>query len=374
MAGPLRGIKVLDFSTLLPGPMATLFLAEAGADVIKVERPEFGEEMRYYPPKWGESSINFSLLNRGKKSLTLDLKGSDAIQILTPLIESSDIIVEQFRPGVMKRLGLDYESVKMINPKIIYCSISGYGQVGPKQNLAGHDINYIGEAGLLSLASGTQDSPVVPPALIADIAGGSYPAVMNILLALRERDLSGEGAYIDISMTDGVLPFLWWALGKTSETGVDPVNGGDRLTGGSPRYQLYPTSDGRFVAAGPLEDKFWSAFCDAIGLESAHRDDLIAPDRTIEAVRSIIASRTASEWEPILRRADCCCTIVKSVSEALEDAQFQARGVFEAQLSSGDGKTMPAIPVPIIKAFRDHDNERKRAPRLGEDNELLFNG
>jgi len=374
MAGPLRGIKVLDFSTLLPGPMATLFLAEAGADVIKVERPEFGEEMRYYPPKWGESSINFSLLNRGKKSLTLDLKGTDAIQTLTPLIESSDIIVEQFRPGVMKRLGLDYESVKLINPKIIYCSISGYGQDGPKQNLAGHDINYIGEAGLLSLASGTQDSPVVPPALIADIAGGSYPAVMNILLALRERDLSGEGAYIDISMTDGVLPFLWWALGKTSETGVDPGNGGDRLTGGSPRYQLYPTSDGRFVAAGPLEDKFWSAFCDAIGLEGTHRDDLIAPDRTIEAVRSIIASRTASEWEPILRRADCYCTIVKSVSEALADAQFQARGVFEAQLSSGDGKSIPAIPVPIIKAFRDHDNERKRAPRLGEDNESLING
>ena len=374
MAGPLRGIKVLDFSTLLPGPMATLFLAEAGADVIKVERPEFGEEMRYYPPNWGESSINFSLLNRGKKSLTLDLKGSDAIQILTPLIESSDIIVEQFRPGVMKRLGLDYESLKVINPKIIYCSISGYGQDGPKQNLAGHDINYIGEAGLLSLASGTKDSPVVPPALIADIAGGSYPAVMNILLALRERDLSGEGAYIDISMTDGVLPFLWWALGKTSETGVDPVNGGDRLTGGSPRYQLYPTSDGRFVAAGPLEDKFWSAFCDAIGLEGMHRDDLIAPNRTIEAVRLIIASRTASEWEPILRRADCCCTIVKSVSEALGDAQFQARGVFEAQLSSGDGKQMPAIPVPIIKAFRNNDNERKRAPRLGEDNESLING
>lgn len=373
MSGPLRGIKVLDFSTLLPGPMATLFLAEAGADVIKVERPEFGEEMRYYPPKWGESSINFSLLNRGKKSLTLDLKGSDAIQTLTPLIESSDIIVEQFRPGVMKRLGLDYDSLKVINPKIIYCSISGYGQDGPKQNLAGHDINYIGEAGLLSLASGTQDSPVVPPALIADIAGGSYPAVMNILLALRERDLSGEGAYIDISMTDGVLPFLWWALGKTSETGVDPLNGGDRLTGGSPRYQLYPTSDGRFVAAGPLEDKFWSAFCDAIGLEGTHRDDLIAPNRTIEAVRLIIASRSSSEWEPILRRADCCCTIVKSVSEALEDAQFQTRGVFEAQLSSGDGKTMPAIPVPIIKAFRNNDNERKRAPRLGEDNESLIN-
>ena len=267
MPGPLRGLKVLDFSTLLPGPMATLFLAEAGAEVVKIERPDSGEDMRYYPPKWGDSSVNFSLLNRGKKSIAVDLKNEQERAKLTPLIQEADIVVEQFRPGVMARLGLDYESIKKINPKIIYCSISGFGQSGPKKNVAGHDINYVGDAGLLSLSLGSADQPVVPPALIADIAGGSYPAVMNILLALRERDLSGQGCYIDIAMTDGVLPFLFWALGKKSASGVNPKNGQDRLTGGSPRYQLYPTSDERFVAAGPLENKFWKIFSETIGLE-----------------------------------------------------------------------------------------------------------
>ena len=214
MTGSLRGLKVLDFSTLLPGPMATLFLAEAGAEVIKIERPETGEDMRYYPPTWGDSSVNFSLLNRGKKSVTVDLKNQSEREKLIPLIEQADIFVEQFRPGVMARLGLDYESIVKINPKIIYCSISGFGQDGPKQHLAGHDINYVGDAGLLSLGLGSSDNPVVPPALIADIGGGSYPAVINILLALRERDLSGKGCYIDVAMTDGVLPFLWWHLEK----------------------------------------------------------------------------------------------------------------------------------------------------------------
>ena len=163
MLGPLRGLKVLDFSTLLPGPMATLFLAEAGAEVIKVERPGSGEDMRYYPPKWGDSSINFSLLNRGKKSIAVDLKNEEERAKLIPLIEEADIIVEQFRPGVMSRLGLDYQAIKSINSKIIYCSISGFGQNGPKKNLAGHDINYIGDAGLLSLSLGSTERPVELP-------------------------------------------------------------------------------------------------------------------------------------------------------------------------------------------------------------------
>ena len=272
MSGSLRGVKVLDFSTLLPGPLATLFLADAGADVIKVEKPINGEDMRHYPPGWGESSMNFSLLNRGKRSVAIDLKNAEDVNSIRTFVKDVDIVVEQFRPGVMKRLGLDYDSMKRINPRVIYCSITGFGQDGPKKNLAGHDINYIGDAGLLSLSSGPKSQPVVPPALIADIAGGSYPAVINILLALRERDLSGHGCHLDISMTDGVLPFLFWAIGKTSSSKEDPVNGGDRLTGGSPRYRLYPTSDNRIVAAGPLEDKFWSAFTAAIGLDEEFID------------------------------------------------------------------------------------------------------
>ncbi|HFC05428.1 MAG TPA: CoA transferase, partial [Rhizobiales bacterium] len=180
---PLDNIKVLDFSTLLPGPLAGLVLAEAGAQVIKVERPGFGEEMRHYPPKWGDQSANFALLNRGKKSLTVDLKDKLQIEQLKPLICEADILLEQFRPGVMARLGLDYETVKGWNPGLIYCSITGYGQSGPKAQLAGHDLNYIGDTGLLDLSMGPADKPTIPPALIADIGGGTYPALVNILLA-----------------------------------------------------------------------------------------------------------------------------------------------------------------------------------------------
>jgi hypothetical protein len=176
---PLEGIRILDFSTLLPGPLATLLLAEAGAEVIKIERPETGDEMRMYHPRWGTDSANFALLNRGKKSVALDLKSDDGRKRLAPLIASADVIVEQFRPGVMSRLGLDYETVSAINPRIVYCSISGYGQTGPARDVAGHDLNYIGDTGLLSLSYGDLERPVVPPALIADIAGGAYPAVMT---------------------------------------------------------------------------------------------------------------------------------------------------------------------------------------------------
>lgn len=369
MTGSLRGLKVLDFSTLLPGPMATLFLAEAGAEVIKIERPETGEDMRHYPPSWGDSSVNFSLLNRGKKSVSVDLKNKSEREKLIPLIEGADIVVEQFRPGVMTRLGLDYESMNKINSKIIYCSISGFGQDGPKKNLAGHDINYVGDAGLLSLSMGAKDNPVLPPALIADIAGGSYPAVVNILLALRERDLTGKGCYIDIAMTDGVLPFLFWALGKTSASGVNPENGNDRLTGGSPRYQLYATLDQRFVAAGPLEDKFWAKFVKVIGLSEEYWDDSIDAQETIRQIALVIQTQSAAYWEPILKEADCCCSIVKNVGEALGDAQFKDRGVFDNTLVSQSGDEIPAVPIPITRVLKSQEPSRKAAPLLGEHND-----
>lgn len=211
--GALEGLKVLDFSTLLPGPMASLFLAEAGADVIKVERPGQGEEMRSYEPKWGRDSINFAMLNRGKKSLALNLKDEADIKKIEPLLRFADVVIEQFRPGVMKRLGLGYEDVRAIKPDIIYCSISGYGQDGPNALRAGHDMNYIGDAGLLALSSGPSATPVVPPALIADIAGGTYPAVFNILMALLARNAGKGGAHLDISMADNLFPFMYWAMG-----------------------------------------------------------------------------------------------------------------------------------------------------------------
>ncbi|MEK7875381.1 MAG: CaiB/BaiF CoA-transferase family protein, partial [Pseudomonadota bacterium] len=190
---PLEGIRVLDFSTLLPGPLATLLLAEAGAEVIKIERPGRGDEMRSYAPKFGPDSVNFALLNRGKRSIAMDLKEKGAVKKLMPLLKSADVIVEQYRPGVMDRLGLGYEALNKINPRIIYCAITGYGQSGPRAEVAAHDLNYVAEAGMLALAAGADGAPVVPAALVAALGGGTYPAVINILLALRERDRPGRG-------------------------------------------------------------------------------------------------------------------------------------------------------------------------------------
>src|SRR3954471_14459946 len=231
---PLSGILVLDFTTLLPGPLATLLLAEAGAEVIKIERPG-GEDMRHYEPRFDGESAMFALLNRGKTSLVLDLKNAVDRDQLTPLIKRADVLVEQFRPGVMARLGLGPDAVGAINPKLVYCSITGYGQTGPRADEAGHDLNYIGRTGLLALNPGSPDRPVVPPALIADIAGGTFPAVMNVLLALRQRDRSGRGCHLDIAMTDAMFTFASHALASGHTTGTFPGMGGARLTGGGAR-------------------------------------------------------------------------------------------------------------------------------------------
>src|SRR5262245_22980559 len=198
MPQPLSGIVVLDFTTLLPGPLATLMLAEAGAEVTKIERPG-GEDMRAFPPAFDGVSAGFALLNRGKRSVVLDLTKDEDRQRLAPLLSGADVVVEQFRPGVMERLGLGYEGACKINPRLIYCSITGYGQQGPRAQEAGHDLNYIGNTGLLALQPGPADRPVVPPALVADIAVGSFPAVLNILLALRQRDQTGQGCHLDIA-------------------------------------------------------------------------------------------------------------------------------------------------------------------------------
>ena len=359
---PLSGLLVLDFTTLLPGPLASLMLAEAGAEVIKIERPG-GEDMRRFPPfREGESAV-FAMLNRGKKGLTLDLKSEADRETLRPLITRADIVIEQFRPGVMARIGLGYDDMRALNPRLIYCSISGYGQDGPRAGEAGHDLNYIGATGLLDLQPGPHDRPVVPPMLAADIAGGSFPAVINILLALRTRDQSGQGCHLDIAMTDAMFTFAWYALAIGAATGRFPAPGELSLAGGSPRYQLYPTGDGKLVACGALEQKFWQAFAVAIGLPAELADDSRAPGATRDAVAALIAARTANEWRPILAKADCCATIVASLDEAMHDPHFVERGLFAHDVEIGDGATLPALPVPIGSAFREKAG-KKRAPKL----------
>lgn len=367
MKGALDGIKVVDFSTLLPGPLASLFLADAGAEVIKIERPGSGEEMRSYVPKWGPDSVNFAMLNRGKKSLALDLKDPASREILEPLLKEADILIEQFRPGVMARLGLSYEDVRAINPEIIYCSISGYGQTGPMAAHAGHDLNFIGSSGLLALSHGAPDAPVLPPALIADIAGGTYPALLNILLALRARDAGQGGAYLDIAMAENLFPFTYWAMGDGQAAQEWPGNGDALVTGGSPRYQLYATSDGRMLAAAPIEEKFWAVFCDAIGLDPALRDDGRDPEATRAAIAAIIVAKPSSHWGPLLAEADCCCSIVQSLHEAMQDDHFQARGVFARRLSAAGETEITALPTPIAKPLAADPEGVAPAPVLGQD-------
>lgn len=366
---PLEGLFVLDFSTLLPGPLATLLLAEAGAEVVKIERPGRGEEMRGRMPKWGTDSASFALLNRGKQSVALDLKNPAERARLQPLVERADVIVEQFRPGVMARLGLDYDAVAKVNPGVVYCSISGYGQIGPKRDIAAHDLNYVGDAGLLGLSMGDPSRPVLPPALIADIAGGAYPAVLNILLGLEERRRTGCGRHLDVAMADNLFPLMFWAIGYGLVAGRWPGNGTGYVTGGSPRYGLYPTKDGRVLAAAPLEQKFWETFCDIIGLEPDLRDDDKDSAATKARVAAIIATEPADVWRSRFVGKDCCCSIVASVGDAFTDPHYVARGVFRYVLANPEGATMPALPVPLDPGFRAAPAAVIASPALGADNE-----
>jgi alpha-methylacyl-CoA racemase len=365
---PLAGIRVLDFSTLLPGPLATLLLAEAGAEVIKIERPDAGDEMRSYSPKFGDDSVNFAMLNRGKRSIAIDLKQPDMLSKLEPLIRTADIIVEQFRPGVMDRLGLGYESLLRMNSRIIYCSITGYGQAGPRAMSAAHDLNYVADTGMLGLAVGPDGSPVPPAALVADIGGGTYPAVINILLALRDRERSGRGCKLDISMADNLFTFLYWAIGDGTAAQRWPRPGEELVTGGSPRYNIYRTKDDRFIAAAPLEDRFWSNFCSTIGLAPELRDDGRDPEATKRAVQSRIREKSAMEWCQLFAGKDICCNLVNSVQAALDDPHFRSRGLFKRELCA-NGRSIPALPVPLADQWRNP--QAAGYPGLGEANGLL---
>lgn len=360
---PLAGLKVIDFSTLLPGPLASLMLAEAGAEVIKVERPGGGDEMRGYAPEFGDTSGNFALLNRGKTSLCADLKDAGDRAHVQALARSADILIEQFRPGVMARLGLGHDDLARDNPRLIYCSITGYGQTGERAQKAGHDLNYLAETGLLGLTRGQDGAPVLPPVLAADIGGGAYPAVTNILLALQSRATSGRGCHLDIAMTDNLFTFAYWGL-AAGQAGRWPRPGRELITGGSPRYQIYRTADGDYLAAAPLEERFWQIFCDRIGLAAADRDDISDPQAVKARVAERIATRSAAEWRVVFAGVDACVSVVASLEEVAKDPAFVARGLFDREVTAR-GQAMPALPVPVAPPLRD-PARRREAPALDE--------
>lgn len=367
---PLQGIRVLDFSTLLPGPLASLILAEAGAEVIKVERPGTGEDMRNYPPQLDGTGGGFAMLNRGKRAIALDLRAPASVRTVLDLAPTVDVVLEQFRPGVMSRLGLGFDAFRTANPKIIYCAITGYGQTGARAKVVGHDLNYAAETGLLGLVCGADGLPGMPPTLIGDIGGGSYPAVINILLALRQRDRTGSGCFIDIAMTDNLFTFVFWGLAMGHGTGVWPRAGKEQLTGASPRYRIYATADGRYLAVGALEEKFWQAFCKVIDLPAALHDDARDPEASITGVAQRLAAKPAEYWEKAFAGTETCCTIVRSLEEAVRDLHFRARGLFDRQVTI-PGHALPALPVPVVAALRS-PAATAAAPRVGQDNAAIL--
>ena len=368
----LQAIRVLDLTRLLPGPYCTLMLADFGAEVIKVEDPVAGDYLRDFEPKLDADSAVFHSLNRNKKSICLDLKTEKERSHFLKLVETADVVMESFRPGVMKRLGLDYETLKQINPRLIYCAITGYGQTGPYKDKPGHDINYLSYAGLLHVMGEKDRKPVIPATQIADIGGGAYPAIAGILLALFEREKTGKGQLVDVSMLDGVVSWMHMLLPNVfAEREV--TRGEELLNGGFACYQVYETKDNRFLSMGGIEQKFWKVFCEGIERQD-FIDCLDAPkekqEQMIHETQRIIARKTLEEWLDIFSEKEACVTPVKIMEETLEDSQLQAREMIQT-IAHPELGNMKQIGNPI-KLSESPKETFLPAPKRGEHTELIL--
>jgi crotonobetainyl-CoA:carnitine CoA-transferase CaiB-like acyl-CoA transferase len=337
---PLSGIRVLDLTRLLPGPMATLHLADMGADVVKIEDTEAGDYARAMgyvrdgDPAAPPMSDFFRLVNRNKRAVRLDLKRPQGREVFQRLAKSADVVVEGFRPGVMAKLGLGYEALAAANPRLVYCSITGYGQDGPYAGRAGHDINYIGYAGIGDQI-GTEEAPVVPNFQIADLLGGALTPVMGILAALIDARSCGRGRHVDVAMADAVLAHAILPLLGFLERGKAPGRGTGMLDGGLPCYNVYRTRDGRWMAVGALEKKFWETLCDILGCPDLKEKHIVygeEANQVKERLAAGFASRAQHEWSEVFARADCCVSPILSIDEALANEQFRAR-----EMIAGEG-------------------------------------
>lgn len=350
MPGPLEGMKILDFTTLLPGPYATMILADMGADTLRVvsgSRPDINALMPPFIPG-ATLSANCAYLWRGKKCLALNLKHERAIAIVHQLLEEYDIVIEQFRPGVMAKFGLDYETLRERYPNLIYCSITGYGQNGPMKRRAGHDINYLARSGLMSYSGRKQGGPALTGAQIADIACGSYNAVMGILAAVYNRMNTGIGQHIDVSMTDGSVALNAMTGAAYLVHGETPAAETTLLNGGS-LYDFYETKDGRYMSVGSLEPQFFEAFCEAIGRPDLIENGVLPPRlREIkEEIRAIFRTKTLDEWVFIFEQTDACVEPVLHLDEALEQPQMKARNMV-VETPMEDGRVVRQLATPIV--------------------------
>lgn len=348
----LKDLKILDFSTLLPGPYASLMLADMGADVLKISSASKPDIVTDYPPFIEGTDISAcqAWLGRNKRSMFLNLKTEEGVAIVKELVKEYDIVLEQFRPGVMDKLGIGYQDLKAVNPSVIYCSLTGYGQTGPLRDAAGHDINYMARSGIISHAGRKEEGPSLMNFQIADIAVGSLNSVIGILAAVNHRRSTGQGQYIDVAMMDGCVPFNSIDGAGFLVSGKQPEREGERLNGGCV-YDYYETKDGQYMSVGSLEPQFWERFCMAIG-----REDLIEgtvwPENVHEVkaqIRGIFKTKTRSEWEEVFARYDACVQPVLDLKEALlEDEQIKAREmVVEVELPLHEGVKVKQMATAV---------------------------
>ena len=370
---PFQGIRILDLSRLLPGPLCSMLFADFGANVIKIEDPKGGDYIRQWPPFVGKSSGFHVVLNRNKRSLTLNLRDPRGREIFLKLVRSADVVLESFRPGVMEKLGIGYETLKAENPRLIYCSITGYGREGLRARRAGHDINYLAVSGVLSY-SGKNGEPVLPGVQIGDIGGGSLLAAFGITTALYRREKTGEGDFVDVSMTDGLLLFHALRWGKFLADGKVPKPGDDMLNHGLACYNVYPTRDGRYMSLGALEPQFWKAFCQAVGHPEWDTPAYFEPGphqkELMKAITDIFMERTQAEWIEFFSRVDCCCEPVRNLDEVINDEELVARGLVVNMIHEHYGAYRQLGSV--LRCANVRATIRGHAPELGEHTEEIL--
>jgi alpha-methylacyl-CoA racemase len=364
---PLHGLRVLDLTRLLPGPLATQHLADYGAEVIKIEDTGVGDYARTMGAMHGRTSFFYQLVNRNKKSLRLDLKQAEGRDIFLRLVKSADVVVEGFRPGVMARLGLDHASLAGVNPRIVLCSITGYGQDGPYAMRAGHDINYIGYAGVLDQIGTAGGAPAVPNLQIGDLLGGTLSALFGLLVAVIDARASGRGRHVDVAMTDAALAHAIFPLVEVLANGRARPRGEDLLSGGVPCYGVYRTADGRYMAVGALEEKFWHRLCETLArddLKPLHLATGAEGARARAELEAVFGARSQAEWVAIFDRVDCCVSPVLRLEESLDDRQLRARGMIVEVAG------VPQFAPPV--RLSGHAPQYTPAPDAGADGDALL--
>jgi crotonobetainyl-CoA:carnitine CoA-transferase CaiB-like acyl-CoA transferase len=364
---PLEGMQVLDLSQRLPGGLCTQILAYLGAEVIKLENPRGGDGFRNTPPLLGANGSFFYILNRNKKSMILNIKKPAGRDIFLNMASGADIIVESARPGTMKKIGLAYEDLQGLNPKIIYCSVTGFGQTGPYRERPAHDINILAISGILEVLGEKGRPPIVPAIMISGSGGGGITAALGIMAALLRRERTGKGQYLDVSILDGLSPFLALMMSEYLAGQEAPIRGESRLGGGHACYNIYETRDGKFLALGCLEKKFWDELCRCLKREDLCAD-LLAPlprqKEIIQELKAIFLKKNRDEWMTILGQGEICFAPVNSLPEALADPQVRHRGLW-FQAAHPAGETIPQQGFPV-KFSQDQPELRIPPPLLGQ--------